>query len=131
MSVENASKSMCGTSLLKTDLFTQFDLALARGDATEIRFKVNVAHLLECLAIYGKDALPLTSLFMSYDEADGCVAARGGECGGGWRVKWMPQRPSHRRPGTHSSGPCTGRARSFAPLHALAASCACCWRSRA
>lgn len=115
---------MCGTSLLKTDLFTQFDLALARGGATEIRFKANVAHLLECLAIYGKDALPLTSLFMSYDEADGCVAATVGR-GGGHESRNEHHRISIGRPSLLNP------ARPLPPLPAPPASCACCWRSRA
>ena len=71
VSVENASKSMCGTSLIKAELFSTFAVAPTRGESTEVRFKVNVAHLLECLAIYGKDALAVTNLAMEYAEEDG------------------------------------------------------------
>jgi len=75
VSIENANKSMLATCLLKGDLFSQFQVAQTRGERTEVRFKANIAHVLDCLVIYGKDALPLTSLHMSYDEADGCVRA--------------------------------------------------------
>lgn len=81
--MENSSKSMCAQCMLKGELFNSFHVEPSRGEATEIRFKVNVAHLLECMAIYGKDSLPVTSMHMSYDESEGCVAC---SCAG---MRWL------------------------------------------
>jgi hypothetical protein len=52
------------------ELFTEYDLPRVRGDNTEVRFRVNLAALLECLSIYGAQSLPVTSLHLAYAEED-------------------------------------------------------------
>lgn len=71
ISVENQAKSMLATCMLKKEQFSEFHVEQTRGEMTEIRFKANLAHVLECFAIYGKDALPLTAIHMGYDETEG------------------------------------------------------------
>ena len=57
------------------ELFQEYDLPLVRGEGTEVRFKINLAALLECLAIYGPASMAVTSLHLAYAEEDGCVHA--------------------------------------------------------
>ena len=52
-------------------MFTSFDLPPVRGSGTEIRFKVALSSLLECLSVYGADKLPLTAAHVAYAEDDG------------------------------------------------------------
>ena len=53
------------------ELFQEYELPLVRGPGTEVRFKVNLGTLLECLAIYGPAALAVTSLIFAFSEEDG------------------------------------------------------------
>ena len=70
VSVETAAKSMHASAYMPLEHFSTFSLPMIRGEATEVRLKVNLSMLLGCLAVYGIQTLDITSLVATFTEED-------------------------------------------------------------
>jgi hypothetical protein len=84
--IDNVARSLHGVAYMAQDQFTHFDLVgVATGEDADggdgggraaaagceaLNWRVNLGHFLECLSLYGKDALATTSVTLTYSQED-------------------------------------------------------------
>ncbi|RYG53955.1 hypothetical protein EON66_07810 [archaeon] len=76
ISIESTAKCMHATAYMNREHFSAFELPPVRGEGTEIQCKIHMTTLLECLSIFGTNALASTALYLAYSEEEGYAAAR-------------------------------------------------------